>query len=81
MNGKYTICSGAGDNHTLTVDLNLEAPATYDIRANKGFALGWGLGQPDADKIGAYIAMYAKKGSTNQWDWGTMSVSSPVSVQ
>jgi hypothetical protein len=62
--------------------MNLTAPVDFDLEQHKGFALGWGVGYEEEDKVGAYIAMYAKtnKGQTSKWDWGTMSVTSPFSI-
>ena len=81
LNGVYRICE---DNsaYKLHVDLKLTAPGDFEIDQHRGFALGWGIGYEEEDKIGAYIAMYAKKGrgTATKWDWGTMSVTSPFSV-
>jgi hypothetical protein len=81
LGGAYRVCE-ENSAFKLHVDMELTAPADFDLEQHRGFALGWGVQYEDEDKVGAYIAMYAKtnKNQASKWDWGTMSVTSPFSV-
>ena len=55
-------------------------PESYEVEGSGGFALGWSIGYAE-EKVGSYVAAYGKKTFRNGWDWRSMSVSAPISVE